>query len=99
MAPKRAAKGLVASEEAAPVLSGGLPEEELVGLVVPEVRETERVGAETVEFVPAEGLMVAEAERTMLLMAAEAAEEAEARADEMAEERVPSPPVRGNWPE
>jgi hypothetical protein len=107
IAPKTSARGLELSEAAAPVLWGGLPpEEEAVGLVVPEA-VLDKVGRETVELAPAEGRMVAEAamEETRALklatteeaeaLALEAAADAEDRAAE-AEETTSDPPVRGN---
>jgi hypothetical protein len=107
-----AAIGLVASEDAAPVVCGGPleEEEEAVGLVEagPEpVWLAERVAEETVELEP-DGVALAEAcmlERALLReaeadeAAEEAADEAEERADEMAEETAVDPPVKPNWPE
>lgn len=74
----------MASEEAAPVLSGTEPDEvtEAVALVPVAVRE--RVAEVTVVLVPADGEMVAEATalEIALLRAADADEAADAAADE-----------------
>jgi hypothetical protein len=108
------ARGLDSSMEAAPVLSGGPPLVAEVGLEPEGVAERDRVALETVEFKPAEGLMVAEAATDLMLeitaeadalaleAAAEADEAADAAADEAAdatEETAADPPVKGNWPE
>jgi hypothetical protein len=94
-APKRRARGLELSIEAAPVLSGGEMVEvevaELVGLVLPVERE--RVALETVELRPAEAEAVAEAAalEAMLEMRLESeaeADEAEAEAEAEADERT-----------
>jgi hypothetical protein len=95
MAPKRRARGLELSIEAAPVLSGGEMDEvevaELVGLELPVERE--RVALETVELRPAEAEAVAEAAalEAMLEIRLESeaeADEAEAEAEAEAEERT-----------
>tara|TARA_R110002003_G_scaffold59_17_gene5370 strand:- start:43728 stop:44063 length:336 start_codon:yes stop_codon:yes gene_type:complete len=111
MAPKMRARGLASRAEAAPVLWGGPPVLEPVGVRVAEaVRETERVAEEMVALVPAEGLMVAEAATLLALarteeteaFALETAADAEARAEDRAaeaEETAEDPPVKGNWPE
>ena len=82
MAPKRAARGLVASEEAAPVLSGTPPDEVEVAVDLVPVAERERVAEVTVVLVPADGRMEAETLEMALLSSAEADEAADAAADE-----------------